>query len=125
MAQTLFERIGGTPAVKATVIKMYEKILADALLAPFFENSDVESLRLSQSAFVTYAFGGPHHYAGKSLRIAHKGAVANGLTDTHFDRVAMHLKSAMEELNVPATLIDEAMAIVGSTRADVLNKPTA
>lgn len=122
MNQSLFERIGGEAAVKATVLKMYEKILDDALLASYFENIDVELLRLSQSAFVTYAFGGPNHYTGKSLRNAHKGAVKKGLTDIHFDRVAIHLKTAMEELNVPGELIAEALAIVGSTRNDVLGK---
>lgn len=120
MTKTLFERIGGNAAVKATVVKMYDKILDDAELAPFFENIDVEKLRLSQSAFVTYAFGGPNHYTGKNLRQAHAGAVSQGLEDRHFDRVALHLKSAMQELNVPADLIDEALAIVGSTRKDVL-----
>lgn len=122
MSKSLFERIGGESAVQATVIKMYDKILSDAELAPFFENSDVEKLRLSQAAFVTYAFGGSNHYTGKSLRTAHKHAVENGLSDAHFDRVAAHLKAAMQELNVPANLIEEALAIVGSTRKDVLNQ---
>lgn len=122
MSQSLFERIGGEGAVKATVIKMYDKILDDGELAPFFDNIDVDKLRLSQSAFVTYAFGGPNHYSGKSLRAAHEGAVSHGLNDHHFDLVAAHLKSAMQELNVPADLIDEALAIVGSTRKDVLGQ---
>ncbi|MDX1975921.1 MAG: group 1 truncated hemoglobin [Rickettsiales bacterium] len=122
MSKSLFERIGGKPAVKATVIKMYEKILDDPSLAPFFENIDVDKLRLSQTDFVTYAFGGPNHYTGQSLRTVHAGAVAHGLTDKHFDAVATHLKTAMEELNVPADLIAEALAIVGSTRSDVLGK---
>lgn len=120
MAKPLFERIGGDAAVKATVVKMYDKILDDDLLAPFFEDIDVDRLRHSQSAFVTYAFGGPNHYTGQSMRNAHRGAVAQGISDEHFDRVATHLKSAMEELDVPADLIAEALAIVGSTRADVL-----
>ncbi len=122
MPASLYERIGGESAVRATVIKMYEKILDDDELAPFFENSDVEKLRLSQMAFVSYAFGGLNHYSGKGMRAAHKEAVEQGLADRHFDRVASHLKSAMEELNVPADLISEALAIVGSTRNDVLNK---
>ena len=122
MSKTLYERIGGDAAVRTTVMKMYDKILDDAELAPFFDTIDVDTLRLSQSAFVTYAFGGPNHYTGKALRTAHAGSVANGLSDRHFDLVATHLKTAMEELNVPADLIAEALAIVGSTRADVLNK---
>jgi hypothetical protein len=44
------------------------------------------------------------------------------MSDIHFDLVATHLKAAMEELSVPANLIAEALAIVGSTRADVLNQ---
>ena len=34
----------------------------------------------------------------------------------------VHLKTAMEELNVAVDLIDEALAIVGSTRKDVLGQ---
>lgn len=122
MAESLFERIGGEAAVIATVAKMYDKILDDDELAPFFEDIDVDKLRLSQSAFVTYAFGGPNNYSGQSLRVAHAKAVGDGLNSHHFDLVAGHLKSAMEELEVPTDLIDEALAIVGSTRADVLNQ---
>lgn len=122
MTQSLYERIGGEGAVRATVLKMYDKIFADEVLAPFFEDIDVEALRRSQSAFVTYAFGGPNNYSGKNMRAAHANSVKNGLNDTHFDLVAAHLKSAMEELNVPTNLINEALTIVGSTRADVLNK---
>jgi hemoglobin len=122
MQKSLYERIGGDAAVKAAVVKMYAKILDDDMLAPFFENSDIETLRLSQSAFVTYAFGGPNHYTGRKLRDAHAGAVSQGLSDAHFDRVAAHLEAAMHELNVPADLIVEALTIVGSTRADVLGQ---
>lgn len=122
MNKSLYERIGGDAAVRATVMKMYEKILSDEELAPFFEGIDVEALRRSQSAFVTYAFGGPNHYTGKNMRAAHKNAVQQGLNNRHFDLVAGHLQAAMQELSVPADLITEALAIVGSTRADVLNK---
>ncbi len=121
MVQSLYERIGGETAVQATVDKMYEKILADSVLAPFFAHTDMTRQRLSQAAFVTYAFGGPNHYTGKGLRNAHRKAVENGLSNKHFDLVAGHLKSAMEELGVNDGLIAEALAIVGGTRADVLN----
>ncbi len=122
MSKSLYERIGGDSAVRATVIKMYEKILDDETLAPFFDSIDVERLRMSQVGFVTYAFGGPSAYTGKSLRVAHRDSVRNGLDDTHFDRVALHLKTAMEELQVAPDLIAEALAIVETTRADVLNQ---
>lgn len=122
MPASLFQRIGGKSAVQATVMKLYDKLLDDKEVAPFFENSDVDALRRSQAAFVTYAFGGSEVYHGKDMRAAHAKAVEDGLNDSHFNIVAGHLKAAMEELSVPADLIDEAMNIVASTRDDVLNK---
>ncbi len=122
MTNSLYERIGGDSAIRATVIKMYDKILSDEELAPFFDEIDVNKLRLSQSAFVTYAFGGPNNYSGAGMRAVHKNAVQKGLNDHHFDLVAKHLAAAMRELNVAEDLIKEAMSIVGSTRKDVLNQ---
>ena len=122
MKKSLYERIGGDTAVRATVAKLYDKILSDDELAPFFDHVDIERLRHSQHSFVSYAFGGMPHYTGRSLREAHSGAVANGLSDRHFDLVAAHLRAAMEELAVAPELIAEALAIVGSTRSDVLGQ---
>jgi hemoglobin len=122
MAVSLYERIGGEGKVRATVIRMYDKILDDPLLAPFFDSIDVEALRRSQMAFVTYAFGGPSAYHGRALREAHAGSVQKGLSDAHFDRVAQHLQAAMQEAGIAEALVQEALAIVASTRADVLNR---
>ncbi|MGB4101558.1 MAG: group 1 truncated hemoglobin [Alphaproteobacteria bacterium] len=120
--RTLFERIGGTEAVKAAVAKLYEKVLTDPLLAPFFADIDVDKLRRSQSAFVTVAFGGQNNYNGASMRVAHKKLVERGLSDQHFDAVAEHLRTALQELSVTDGMIAEALAIVETTRQDVLNR---
>ena len=119
---TLYERIGGDPAVSATVAKLYEKILEDDLLAPFFDDVDIDTLRRSQQAFVTLAFGGPNHYTGRGMRNAHAKSMKNGLSDKHFDAVANHLADAMRELSVPQEFINESLVIIESTRNDVLNR---
>ncbi|MCI5048809.1 MAG: group 1 truncated hemoglobin [Rickettsiales bacterium] len=119
---SLYERLGGDPAIRATVAKLYDKILTDPLLTPFFVDIDDEKLRRSQAAFVTYVAGGPNRYNGKSIREAHKRLVTDkGLSDSHFDAVAGHLASALEELGVAEGLIKETLSIVETTRADVLN----
>jgi hemoglobin len=59
------------------------------------------------------------------MRDAHKELVAEmGLTDHHFDAIAEDLVATLVELEVPQTLIDEVVQIVGSTvhRNDVLNR---
>lgn len=122
MPHSLYERLGGQEAVKAVVALLYDKVLGDPLLVPFFMHVDVERLRTSQSAFVTMAFSGPGHYSGANLRKAHARLVERGLSDPHFDAVKGHLRSAMETLGVSPKLIEEALTIVETTRTDVLGR---
>jgi hemoglobin len=120
MSNTIFDRIGGENAVDAAVDIFYRKVLRDPITAPFFDSVDMDSQRTKQKAFLTMAFGGPHRYSGKDLRAAHAPLVAKGLNDAHFNAVAGHLQATLRELDVPADLIGEVMAVAGSTRADVL-----
>lgn len=119
---SLFERIGGQRALTAAVTLFYDKIMADDSVSRFFKGLDMDAQVKKQVAFMTMAFGGPHEYTGRDLRTAHADLVSDGLTDTHFDAVAGHLLSTLQELNLDQSLIDEAMGIVASTRDDVLGR---
>lgn len=122
-SSSLFAQLGGEGAVDAAVDIFYRKVLADERLAPFFANVDMDRQIKKQKAFLTMAFGGPTPYTGKSLRAVHARLVRDeGLNDTHFDAVAGHLQSALEELAVPAPLVAQVLAIAGSTRNDVLDR---
>jgi hemoglobin len=119
---SLYERIGGESAVKATVMRLYGRILSDPSLAPFFDHIDINQLRKSQVAFVTYAFGGPNHYTGRGLRSAHRASSEQGMAESHFERVANHLVEVMRELDVNEALISESLAIIDSVKNDILQK---
>jgi len=121
-ATSLYERIGGESAIMAAVDLFYQKVIADELTRPFFEGLDLAAQTKKQIAFMTWAFGGPAEYRGRDLRTAHRGLVQRGLNDAHFDAVAKHLESTLRELGVAAPLIAEALAIVGGTRGEVLNR---
>lgn len=122
MSQTLYERIGGEPAVDAAVNIFYRKVLNDFRINRFFDNADMDKQIAKQKAFFTMAFGGPNDYTGKDMRNAHAHLVKMGLNDSHFDAVMEHLGATLVELNVPQDLIGEAAAIALSTRDDVLGK---
>ncbi|HHZ70672.1 MAG TPA: group 1 truncated hemoglobin [Methylococcaceae bacterium] len=119
---SLFERLGGEGAVDAAVDIFYRKVLADDSISSFFESTDMAQQSVKLKAFLTMAFGGPNNYSGKDLREGHAHLVEDGLNDSHFDAVAGHLAATLGELNVADELIDEVMAIAGSTRGDVLGK---
>jgi truncated hemoglobin YjbI len=40
--RTLYEKLGGAPAVEAAVAHFYKKVMADPLLVPFFEGVDMK-----------------------------------------------------------------------------------
>ncbi len=118
MTQSLFERLGGKDAVNAAVDLFYEKVLVDSTINHFFKNTDMTRQRNHQKAFLTYAFGGMKNYEGKNMRIAHAHLDIN---EDHFNAVATHLQSTLEELGVSNDLIEEVMAIAAGTHDDVLN----
>ncbi|HPG28652.1 MAG TPA: group 1 truncated hemoglobin [Myxococcota bacterium] len=122
VATSLYERLGGEPAIEAAVGIFYEKLLGDELLVPFFDGVDMAKQARKQRAFLAYALGGPQKWTGRSMRAAHATAVRRGLSDEHFDRVAGHLVDTLGELGVAKAEIDDVVAVVGSTRDDVLNR---
>ncbi len=116
--QTIYERIGGKDAVNAAVDIFYTKVLADDRIKHFFDNVDMDRQRMHQKRFLAYAFGGLPSYDGKNMRAAHAHL---DLNEEHFTAVAECLQATLEDLDVPADLIGEVMAIAASTHDDVLN----
>ena len=119
---TLYERIGGAPAVKAAVDIFYDRVLADERIAHFFDGLDMAAQRVKQRSFLIMAFGGPNTYSGADMRRGHASLVARGLNDSHFDAVVEHLGGTLAELGVADSTIAEVAAIAESVRDDVLGR---
>ena len=106
---TLYERLGGEPAIQAVVDGMYSKIFTDTELTDFFRKTDKDHQKSQQKAFLTMATGGPNEYVGKDMKKAHEG---RGIGNREFDLVCGHVISTMKELGVPENLIDEVCALL-------------
>lgn len=120
---TLYERLGGEPAIDAAVDLFYDKVLADSRINHFFSDTDMARQRGHQKRFLSYAFGGMPNYSGKGMRVAHAPLVEKlGLDDTHFDAVVENLAASLTELGVSNELIGEVATVAESIRDDVLCK---
>lgn len=119
---TIYEQLGGEPAMSAAVDIFYRKVLADDLIAPFFESVDMDRQAAKQKAFLTMVLGGPVAYTGRDMRTAHAPLVSRGLSDAHFDAVVGHLGATLKELGVADELIAQVASTAESTRKDVLGK---
>ena len=81
---SLFEQLGGAPAVAAAVEIFYRKVLEDYRINRFFDKVDTEKLIAKQKTFFTMAFGGPNYYTGLDLRKAHENLVRMGCIFFYF-----------------------------------------
>jgi hemoglobin len=118
---TLFEQIGGQPAVTAAVDGFYQRVIADERISHFFAGVDMQKQRGHQTAFLTYAFGGSGQYDGRSMNKAHQRLVDEmGLTHAHFDAVVENLVATLQSLDVAEPLIAQVGEIAESIRGDVL-----
>lgn len=122
---SLYERIGGDAAIEVVVDRFYRKILMDNSLKHFFDDINMIEQLKKQQNFLKMAFGGfgaDHPYSDDFLRSSHLRLVAQGLNDKHFDRVMMHLKESLEELDVPTQEISTMVDVLESTRDTILNR---
>lgn len=118
---SLYEQLGGAPAVEAAVDRFYEKVLADPRISHFFDGVDMDRQRRHQVRFLTYAFGGAPTYNGRGMRVAHEKLVREqGLNDSHFDAVVENLATTLADLGVAEPLIAQVGATAESIRDEVL-----
>lgn len=119
---TLYDQLGGQPAVNAAVDIFYRKVLSDDRISRFFDGVDMEKQIAKQKAFLTMVFGGPANYTGKDMREGHAHLVSKGLNDSHVDAVIENLGKTLSELGVAPNLIAQVAAIAESVRNDVLSR---
>lgn len=113
----LFQKLGGRPAVEAVVKEFYKRVLADAQLAGFFKNTDMEFQVQQQINFFSMALGGPNEYNGRNMKDAHNDL---GITETHFDKVAGHLVDALKWAGVGQEDIDAVVGLVAPLKNDIV-----
>jgi hemoglobin len=116
--QTLYDEVGGKPAVSAIVEDFYDRILADPNLTHFFEGRDMNKLKRHQRALVTVALGGTSEaYTGQMMAPAHRGL---NIDDDSFDRVLDHFANALLAREVRPVTVEKAVAILEALRTDVV-----
>jgi hemoglobin len=106
---SVYELIGGEPALVGVVDDFYERVLSDPQLGPFFAGANMPKLKGRQVEFFAAALGGPDYYEGASMRQAHVG---RGIGQADFDKVAFHLTGALAAAGVPAETIAQIAAAI-------------
>lgn len=119
---SIYETVGGEEGLTAVVDSLYERILADDMLAVFFVGTNLNKVKGRQVEFFGQALGGPMVYGGGSMKAVHLGL---GIEQRHFDRVAEHLVAAPAEAGVPEGTIAEIAAVVLPLADDIVARGVA
>jgi hemoglobin len=119
-ALSIFDSIGGAPAVRVAVDELYLRLRDDPALAEYFVDVDMARLKAHQRAFVAAAIGGPETYSGREMAAAHRGL---GITGRDFDAVVRHLVDTLAGLGVPTPVIARIGARLAPLRADIVTAP--
>lgn len=117
--ETIYEEIGGAPAVAKVVDVFYQRLLADPSVSRYFQGKDLARLKSHQRALVTVALGGvSESYAGRLMGPAHAGL---DITDGAFDTVLRHLEDVLLSVDVTPITVAKIMAILEPLRPDVVS----
>lgn len=121
---TIYEALGGAPAVRRLVEAFYPRVQSDPLLAPLFPD-DIHPVMEKQALFLTQFFGGPALY---SDRYGHPMMRARHLpfpvTPERADAWLACMREALGELELPAALIQAVMERLRATAHHFVNTPS-
>lgn len=111
MDQTPYEKYGGFSTVSRIVMTLYEKLLDDDDVGPFFDDVDMPKLIDHQTRFVSSLMGGPASFTDTHIASAHRHLTIH---DAHFDR----LKTLIDEtLGEYAVQPDDARLVLDAFEA--------
>ena len=122
--KSLYERLGGKPAVEAVVSDFVDRILLDQRVNGWFAHaaSSPEATAAYKSTltdFVCQSVGGPCEYKGRDMVAAHAGRAVTGPA---FDAVVEDLVATLAKFKVPQQEQDDLLALLGGLKPDIVQR---
>lgn len=118
-SKSLYERLGGKPAITAVVDDFVGNVAADARINKFFAKTNIPRLKQRLVEQICVGTGGPCTYKGRSMKAAHRGM---GVRGADFGALVEDLKISLNKFQVPAREQGELLAILGPMRKDIVEK---
>jgi hemoglobin len=115
--KSLYDRLGGKPAIQAVVDDFIGNVAADGRINGFFANTDIPRLNIMLVNQICEATGGPCKYEGRSMKAAHDGM---GVTDAHFNALVDDLVKSLNKFKVPEQEKNELLTALASMKGDIV-----
>jgi len=116
---SLYDRLGGYPAVSAVVDDFVKNVAADKRINGFFAHTDIPSFRQKLTDFICVGTGGPCSYGGRDMKTAHAGM---GVRSRDFNALVQDLGKTLKKFKVPHHEQMELVAILGPMKKDIVTR---
>jgi len=120
--KSLYERLGGQPAVQAVANGLVDRILVDNRVNKWFTHAaattaNANAYKAELATFICVGVGGPCHYTGPDMVTEHRG---RGVTSDAFNAVVGDLTAVLDELKVQEREKGEVLRIIGSLKPSIV-----
>jgi len=115
--KSLFDRLGGKPAITAVVDEFVGRVGADDRINAYFAGADLVQLKAHLVNQICQAAGGPCKYTGKDMKSAHSGMM---ITTADFNALVENLVGALDKFKVGKQEKDELLAVLGPMKGDIV-----
>lgn len=116
---TLYERLGGKPAIERVVDQFVANMAADSRINQRFAKTDIPKLKRHLVDQICEATGGPCKYAGRDMATTHKGMK---ITKEEFNWTGGHLAAALDTYEVPEREKRELLTAIGSMEPQIVGQ---
>lgn len=117
--KSLYERLGGKPAIQAVVDDFIGNVAADNRINGFFANTNIPRLNTMLVNQICQASGGPCKYEGRNMKAAPAGM---GVNDTHFNALVEDLVKSLNKFNVPEKEKNELLTALAAMKGDIVSR---
>lgn len=97
LEKSLYDKYGGFSTVSKIVMALYDKLLDDDDVGPFFDDVDMPRLIDHQTKFVSSLMGGPASFTDTHIQNAHRHLTIH---HAHFDRLKEIVDETLIEFSV-------------------------
>jgi len=117
--KSLYERLGGLPAIQAVVDDFVANVAADTRINRRFANANIPLLKKHLVDQVCEATDGPCKYTGRSMRETHRGM---NITEAEFNALVEDLVKTLDKLKVPAKEKTELVLLLAPMKNDIVGQ---
>lgn len=117
---SLYDRLGGKPAITAVVDQFVANVAADSRINARFATTDIPKLKGHLVDQVCGATEGPCTYNGRDMKPTHAGM---RITNDEFNALVQDLVAALDKFNVPLKETNELLALLAPMKKDIVEAP--